>query len=95
MGHLGALLGRLVGLCWAVLGPSKNDAKTRSIRASFVEDVSSEIAILGPQEPQEGVLDLLSTGRKAHFVLRGRGIVFVSVIPAIPVPLPLALTSNH
>ena len=50
-----ALLGRLGRLCWAVLGPSKSDAKTRSMKAPFWEEVSSEIAILGPQE---GVLNL-------------------------------------
>ena len=54
MGHPGALLGRLVGLCWAVWGPSKSDAKTRSMKAPFLEDVSSEIAVLGTQE---GVLN--------------------------------------
>ena len=43
------------------------------MKPSFLEDVSSEIAIFGPQEPQEGVLDLLSTGRKAHFFLEGVG----------------------
>ena len=55
--HLRALLGHLVGLCRAVLKASKSDAKMRSMKAPFFEDVSSEIAILGPQEPQEGVLD--------------------------------------
>ena len=54
LGHPGALLGRLVGLCWAVWGPSKSDAKTRSMKAPFLEDVSSEIAVLGTQE---GVLN--------------------------------------
>ena len=62
------------------------------MKAPFLEDVSSEIAIFGPQG---GVLNLLSTGRKAHFFLRGRGIVFLSVIPALLSPLPLALTSYH
>ena len=50
LGHLGALLDRLVGLCWAVLKPPKSHSKTRSIKAPFVEDVSNEIAMLGPQE---------------------------------------------
>ena len=58
------------------------------MKAPFWEDVSSEIAILGPQE---GVLNLLSTGRKAPLFLRGRGVVLLSVIPSLPSPLPLAL----
>ena len=45
LGHIGALLGRHVGLSWAVLGPSKSDAKTRLRKPSFLEDVSGEIAI--------------------------------------------------
>ena len=59
-----ALLGRLVGLCWAVLGPSKSDAKTRSMKAPFFEDVCSEIAIFGTQE---GVLE---GGLRPYEVLR-------------------------
>ena len=90
--HLGALLGRHVGLCRAVLKPSKSDAKTRSMKAPFFDDVCSEIAIFGTQA---GVLDLLSTRRKAPLFFRGRGIVFLSVIPALPSPLPLALTSHN
>ena len=122
MGHPGALLGRLVGLCWAVWGPSKSDAKTRSMKAPFLEDVSSEIAVLGTQE---GVLNpggpdlnplgtppglflptngshakrafryLLSTGRKAPLFWRGCGIALLSVIPALPPPLSLALLSSY
>ena len=45
LGYLGVLLSRPVGRCWAVLGPSKSDAKTRLRKPPFLEDVSGEIAI--------------------------------------------------
>ena len=38
---------------------------------------------------------LLSTRRKAPLFLRGCGIAFLFVIPALPPPLPLALLSSY
>jgi len=74
------------------LGAFQERCQERSMKAPFFEDVSSEIAIFGPQE---GVLNLLSTGRKAPLFLRGCGIAFLFVIPALPPPLPLALLASY
>ena len=69
LGYLGVLLSRPVGRCWAVLGPSKSDAKTRLRKPPFLEDVSSEIAIgrvrsLGPPMPTPSALPPVLLSRK-------------------------------
>ena len=46
MGHLGALLGRLVGLSWAILGPSKRDAKTRTMLRALGPSSGLSYAVL-------------------------------------------------
>ena len=51
LGHLGALSGRLVGFCWAVIRPSKSNTKTRLRTSQCFEDFRSELAIL------EAILD--------------------------------------
>ena len=51
--------------------------------------------VKGPINKEQGVLDLLSTGRKAPLSWRGCGIAFLFVIPALPPPLPLALLSSY
>ena len=46
MGYIGALSGRLVGLSWAVLGPYKSDAKTRTMLRALGPSSGLSCAVL-------------------------------------------------